>query len=296
MPRLAPAHFAMLASLVLFGACKDGGTSPNDNDGTTPSVVSSVVISVFEVTLTSLGDTLTLTAEARDASGNSVSGKSFTWTSSNKEVATVSTNGLVTAVAKGSATITATTDGVGGSAAVQVAQAIAEIVATPDATALAVGETITLSAEATDARGNGVEGVSFTWQSSNESVATVDAMGVASAVAPGTATITATSGDVSGSATVSVLTAAATSLRNLTSDALVVSLLAGVSDTARDGLAVAVEGVLRGLAEGDVAASQAALADARTIVGGAATGNDVVFFAVLDLVFDYFEEVLNTAA
>ena len=112
----------------------------------------------------------------------------------------------------------------------------------------------------------------------------------------GTATITASSGDASGSAIVSGLTAVVTSLRDLTSDALIVSLLAGVSDTARDGLAVAVEGVLRGLAEGDVAASQAALADARNIVGGTATGDDVVFFGVLDLVFDYFEGVLNTAA
>ena len=173
-------------------------------------------------------------------------------------------------------------------------EVVASIAVTPDATALAVGETVTLSAEATDARGNGVEGVSFTWQSSNESVATVDAMGVASAVAPGTVAITASSGDVSGSAIVSVLTAAVTSLRNLTSDALIVSLLTGVS--ARDGLAAAVEGMLRGLAESDVAASQAALADARTIVGGTATGDDAVFFGVLDLVFDYFEDVLNTAA
>lgn len=175
-------------------------------------------------------------------------------------------------------------------------EVVASIAVTPDATALAVGETVTLSAVAADARGTGVAGVSFTWQSSNESVATVTGEGVATAVAPGTVTITASSGAASGSAIVSVLTAPRASLRDLTSDALIVSLLAGVSDTARDGLAVAVEGVLRGLAEGDVAASQAALADARNIVGGTATGDDVVFFGVLDLVFDYFEGVLNTAA
>ena len=173
---------------------------------------------------------------------------------------------------------------------------VASIAVTPDATALAVGETVTLSAEATDAQGTGVAGVSFTWQSSNGSVVTVAGDGVATAVAPGTATITSSSGDASGSAIVSVLTAPVTSLRDLTIDALIVSLLAGVSDTARDGLAVAVEGLLRGLAEGDVAASQAALADARNIVGGTATGDDVVFFAVLDVVFDYFDGVLNTAA
>ncbi|MCH7474514.1 MAG: Ig-like domain-containing protein [Gemmatimonadetes bacterium] len=62
-----------------------------------------VVISVSEVTLTSLGDTVTLTAQASDASGNTVSGKPFTWTSSNAQVATVRNTGLVTAVASGPA-------------------------------------------------------------------------------------------------------------------------------------------------------------------------------------------------
>ncbi len=282
----------MLIALTLAACGDEESTGPGQ---TTPPAVASVVVTPASATLVSLGGTVRLTATAQDASGNTLSGKTFTWLSSDESIAAVSSSGLVTALVNGSASITATTDGVNGTATVTVVQAIAEIVATPDATALAAGETVTLSAEATDARGNGVEGVSFTWQSSNESVATVDAMGVASAVAPGTATITATSGDVSGSAIVSVLTTVVTSLRDLTSDALIVGLLDGVSVTARDGLAVAVEGVLRGLAEGDVAASQAALADARNIVGGAATGNDVVFFAVLDLVFDYFAGVLNTA-
>lgn len=66
MSRLAPTHFAKLATLVLFGAC---GDSSNGN-GPTTAVVSSVVVSVSEVALTSLGETVTLTAQARDASVN----------------------------------------------------------------------------------------------------------------------------------------------------------------------------------------------------------------------------------
>ena len=120
MSRLPPTHFAKLAIMVLFGACGDGGTSPTGNGGTTTPVVSSVVINVSEVTLTSLGDTVTLTAQASDASGNTVSGKTFTWASSNAEVATVSSTGLVTAVSNGSVTITATTNGVSGMATVVV--------------------------------------------------------------------------------------------------------------------------------------------------------------------------------
>ncbi len=113
---------AQLAILGVFWACGDdgGSTGPSGNGGTTTPVVSSVVISVSQVTLTSLGETVTLTAQASDASGNTVWGKTFTWTSSNAEVATVSSAGLVTAVANGSVTITAATDGVNGTATVTV--------------------------------------------------------------------------------------------------------------------------------------------------------------------------------
>ena len=57
----------VLATLILFGACGDGGTSPTGNGETTTPVVSSVVISVSEVTLTSLGETVTLDARPSSA-------------------------------------------------------------------------------------------------------------------------------------------------------------------------------------------------------------------------------------
>jgi hypothetical protein len=50
-----------------------------------------------------------LTAVARDAGNNALAGRAFTWTTSNAAVASVSATGLVTALAPGSATITATT-------------------------------------------------------------------------------------------------------------------------------------------------------------------------------------------
>ena len=205
MSRLAPVHFAKLATLVLFGACGDGGTSPPGNGGTTTPVVSSVVISASEVTLTSLGDTVTLTAQASDASGNPVSGKTFTWASSNAEVATVSTTGLVTAVANGSVTITATTDAVNGTATVTVAQSVAAVVVTPVVDTLtALGLTTQLQAVARDAQGNEVPNLSFTWTSSSTDVASVAADGLATATGNGTATITATVKEVSGSAALTV--------------------------------------------------------------------------------------------
>lgn len=58
----------------------------------------------------------------------------------------------------------------------------------------AAGETVQLTANA--------KADSLAWSSSDESVATVDATGLVTAVAPGTATITVTAGDVSASCTV----------------------------------------------------------------------------------------------
>ena len=48
---------------------------------------------------------------------------------------------------------------------------VASIVVTPDAAALAVGETVSRAAEASDASGNVVAQATFAWQSSLESVA-----------------------------------------------------------------------------------------------------------------------------
>ena len=122
MARPTLAQIGQLASLALLGACGDGGggNGPTGTGGNNTPVVSSVVISGSQLTLTSLGETVTLTAQARDASGNTISGKTFTWMSSDMDVATVSSAGVVTAVANGSATITAATDGVNGTATVTV--------------------------------------------------------------------------------------------------------------------------------------------------------------------------------
>jgi hypothetical protein len=61
---------------------------------------------------------------ARDANGTVLTGRSFSWVSSNPAVATVSPTGLVTAISPGSATITAAAEGVSGHAVVQVGRAI----------------------------------------------------------------------------------------------------------------------------------------------------------------------------
>ena len=66
------------------------------------------------------GGTLQLSAEVRDQVGRILS-SSVTWSTSDEDVANVSTTGVVTAVAVGTATITATSNGVDGTAQVTVA-------------------------------------------------------------------------------------------------------------------------------------------------------------------------------
>lgn len=68
----------------------------------------------------------------------------------------------------------------------------------------AIGDTVRLAAAAADANGDRVADVSFTWESSDPSVATVDPAGVVEAAGAGHATITAATGSVSGTARVTV--------------------------------------------------------------------------------------------
>ena len=80
-----------------------------------------MVVTPENPTLVSLGETVQLTASARDASGNTISGKTFTWSSSDVSIVTVNASGLVTAVANGTTSVKATTDGIPGSASATVA-------------------------------------------------------------------------------------------------------------------------------------------------------------------------------
>src|SRR5262245_33356415 len=69
-----------------------------------------------------IGATRDLTATAYTSSGAVVSGTTFTWSSSQSGVATVNSNGRVTAVSNGTATISATASNVSGSTTVTVQQ------------------------------------------------------------------------------------------------------------------------------------------------------------------------------
>ena len=138
--------------------------------------------------------------------------KDVVWSSSDEAVATVDENGLVTAIAVGEATITATTvDGsnLSASCKVTVVPTLAESIALDKTEiSLEATETVTLVATVLPEL---TTNKSVTWTSSNESVATVDTNGLVTAIALGEAVITATTNDgsnLSASCKVSVPTLA----------------------------------------------------------------------------------------
>ena len=153
-----------------------------------PTAVTSVSLNQSALKLTT-GSTATLTATVLPSDA---SNKTVTWSTSNSSVATVS-GGKVTAVAPGTATITAASvNGKLANCTVTVTDPVIAVTGvTLDKTSLSLttGDTSTLTAtiSPSDATNKTVY-----WSTSNSSVATVSG-GKVTAVAPGTAKITATS-------------------------------------------------------------------------------------------------------
>jgi uncharacterized protein YjdB len=179
-------------------------TDAGSTDCHTKGAVASVAVSP-SAAFPAPGGTVQLTATPLDGSGNPLLDRVVTWSSSNTAFATVSASGLVTAVASGSATITARSESKSGTAAITVTSApVATVTVSPAAATITAGYTQQLSATLFDANGNVLTGRVVTWASDNSAVATVSNAGLVTAVAPGTAHISATSEGKSGSSTITV--------------------------------------------------------------------------------------------
>ena len=94
---------------------------------TTPatSVATSITLSATSLSFSASGEQQQLSTTVKDQNNATMSGVSVSWSSSSASVATVSSTGLVTAVADGAATITATSGSASADAAVTVAQLMA---------------------------------------------------------------------------------------------------------------------------------------------------------------------------
>jgi uncharacterized protein YjdB len=152
-----------------------------------------------------VGQTVQLVAEPLDAQGNVLTGRPVTYTTSNATVATASATGLVTALAPGSAIITAAIEGKTAVTSITVTSVpVASVAMTPNASELFVGQTTQLKAEPRDASGQPLTGRAVVWSTSAPNVASVSSTGVVTAIAPGDATISATSEGKAGTAAITV--------------------------------------------------------------------------------------------
>jgi uncharacterized protein YjdB len=192
--------------------------------------VTGVTLNKAALTL-AVGGTETLTAVVSPAGA---SDKAVTWNTSNSAIARVS-NGVVTAVAAGSASIAVTTNDGGKIAfcAVTVTPgggviAVTGVTLNKDSLSIAVGvsETLTAAVSPFDADDKAV-----TWSSDNTDAATVSEYGVVTGMAVGTAVITVTTVDGGKTAACAVSVSAAIPVTGVSLDKTSASIVAGASET-----------------------------------------------------------------
>lgn len=165
-----------IATLLMMSACG------SDDD----PVVTAISLSQTSLTLTK-GESATLTVKHTPAE---LEAPTYTWTSSNTSVATVA-NGKITAVDEGTTTITVTAPerNLTASCTITVNSIVpASITLNEQSLSLIVGNTSQLSATVSP---NDAKDKSVSWSSSDANIATVSQDGLITAIAPGTATITA---------------------------------------------------------------------------------------------------------
>ncbi|RKR05722.1 putative secreted protein (Por secretion system target) [Flavobacterium sp. 90] len=175
---------------------------------TTSVPVTGVTISPTTATL-GVGATQQLTPTIAPANATN---KTVSYSSNNTGVATVNGSGLVTAIASGSATITVTTqDGAKTATAVITVSssnvAVTSVSLSPTSASLSVGATQQLTPTVLPSNATNK---SVSYASNNTGVATVNASGLVTAIASGTATITVTTVDGNKTSTAAITVTTAT--------------------------------------------------------------------------------------
>jgi uncharacterized protein YjdB len=179
--------------------CGDGGVAP-------PADTTPASITVSGGTEVDIAGNLQLSAAAKNAAGQDVNA-TITWSSGDDAIATVDNTGRVTGVARGTVTIQASTQGASGtvSGTRDVLVRIASISLSPSsATLTSINDTVQFTAEAKDATGATVPGVTIGFVIANPAVLQSAGTGAVVAVANGTAGVTAEADGRTAQATVTV--------------------------------------------------------------------------------------------
>lgn len=205
------------ATAVSVGTAAVTATISGVQGRATVTVVFSPVVTTVTVTPSSasylVGTVTQLTAQAFDQNGAVMVGQTFTWASSNVNVATVTSSGLTTGVGAGTALITANAGGRTGQATVTVTASPPPGVSATGVVVVPIGQIM----NPTDfVQLYGIIGhsdgsltptaIHLKWSSDQPGIASVDSFGVARALSSGTAIITArdSASGLTGTAQISV--------------------------------------------------------------------------------------------
>ncbi|MCI2107603.1 MAG: Ig-like domain-containing protein [Bacteroidales bacterium] len=194
------AFMAFAMAVLAISGC--GKTEPKEPAVPTTIKVTGVTLDRQTIDMTE-GETTALTATVAPSNATD---KSVTWSSSSTAVATVDSNGKVTAVKAGEATITVTTKDGGKSATCKVTVKAATVAVTGvelDPAELSLVEGTSASIKATVTPENATD-KDVSWTSSSADVAAVDGNGKVTVVKAGEATVTVTTKDGGKSATCKV--------------------------------------------------------------------------------------------
>jgi uncharacterized protein YjdB len=201
-----------LASTVAAGSTTITASVGAFSDTSTVTVVPAHLVSIVVTPATpsiALGTTLQFTAVGGFDDGSTQLLTSLTWSSSSTSVTSIDFTGFASSTGAGTATITATSGGVTGSASLTVTSAtLVSIAVSPANSSMAVGTTkqFTAIGAFSDSSTQDITST-VTWTSSSAVSATIDTQGLVSSLAPGSITIKAIFGSVSGSTPLTVSTA-----------------------------------------------------------------------------------------
>ena len=137
------------------------------------SLVASVEISPSNLTLP-VGESERLTAIMRDAKGGVLTDRAVTWASNDTLVVRLDPTGVLSARAAGGAAVTATSEGISGTASVNVPPPpVASVEVSPVAATLLVGDSQPFTTTLRDSSGNVLTGRAISWSSNDSTVVSV---------------------------------------------------------------------------------------------------------------------------
>ena len=158
-PRAFAGYTGLLCALAVLAGCGGNSTEPNGP--------ANITLDPPSLSFNAIGQTQQLSPTVTDQQGNAITDAAVSWTSSDPEVASVSSSGVVTAAGSGSTQVTATAGSASAIAEVTVAQTPVAVEKNQgDGQSVAAGQPVPTppSVLVTDANHNPVPGVQVTFE------------------------------------------------------------------------------------------------------------------------------------